>query len=980
MSGANGRRGLRVGPERVSFTFDGRRFDGQQGDTASSALLAQGIRLMGRSVKARRLRGVMTAGTEEPNALMTVGTRPAVIPNVPATGLILKDGLTLRSQNRWPSLRFDVASLLQAGGGLFGAGFYYKTFMWPSWRTYESIIRALAGLGAAPGASNLPPVSVEHLSCDVLVAGGGPGGLMVARTAARAGARVVLCEREPVFGGELEFETGTIEGLPALAWVSATVAELVSRGARLLPDTAVVGGNGGQVIAHAEPGGLPGENAIYRIRPRFLVIATGAVERPYAFIDNDRPGVMLLGAAERYLLRYGVRVGADVVICANHNRAYLSAQRLQAGGVRVRAVIDPRPEQDVLQDSMVAQARSHLLTGGVRCLMGHVVVAAEGSPTVTGARISRCGSPDTAEVIACDAILVSGGWTPSSHASLQEGGALRYVEEIVAFVADQQPDLRMPVGAANGSLELSAVCAEALAAGERAVRAIGLTPAPRATPSAQGDPAPHLMALWRAPATRAAEKRQYVDFQNDVTVADLRVAVEEGFSDIEHAKRYTALGFGTDQGRLAGALGAAILAELRGEPLAQVGSSRLRPPFHPIAMQSLAGLRTREALRVARYTPLHHWHVANGAALEPSGLWMRPRYYRENGPDAATASLVEAGRVRTRGGVVDASTLGKIEIAGPDAAAFLDYVYMTQASALKVGRSRYAVNLREDGMVIDDGLLLRLASDRFRATTSTGHAEEMLSLFEHCLAAVRASDAVTLTDVTEAWSVIVAAGPTSREVLCRVLAPAWNDALAGMGHMQFTRGEYGRAELLVLRASFSGELAYELHCRPGVAVALWESLVAAGLKPYGLEALDILRVEKGYLTHSEISGQTTPDDLGMQALMREGSYLGSDLLDRPAFRESNRPRLVGLRAADGRAMFLAGAQIVTYAERNRPCGYVTSAAYSPALRQWIGLGLVARSVAEGTSVIARDPLREGDTVVRISAPVHFDPSGARMRA
>jgi methylglutamate dehydrogenase subunit C len=400
-----------------------------------------------------------------------------------------------------------------------------------------------------------------------------------------------------------------------------------------------------------------------------------------------------------------------------------------------------------------------------------------------------------------------------------------------------------------------------------------------------------------------------------------------------------------------------------------------------VPLKALAGLKVGESLRPVRRTALHDWHAENGGVLEASGLWMRPRFYRESGADAAAAAIAEAARVRALGGIVDASTLGKIEIVGPDAAAFLDYLYLTPATPLKVGRSRYAVNLREDGMVIDDGLLLRLAPDRFRATTSTGHAEELLAHFEFYRATARAADAVTLTDVTEAWSVIAAAGPRSRDALLSVLPRSWESELRSLGHMGFARGAYGGGELIVLRAGYSGELAYELHCRPRTAPALWQALVAADLRPYGLDALDILRVEKGYLTHAEISGQTTPGDLNLQALLkRPGSYVGAELLDRPAFLEPTRPRLVGVRAANGRAQFLAGAQIVMPLDRRRPCGYVTSAAYSPSLSEWLGLALVSRSVAEGTELIASDPLRHGDTRLRVTSPVHFDPGGERMRA
>ena len=981
MSAARHRRGARLAAGQVRFSFDGREYEGRAGDTAASALLAAGVRAFGRSVKYRRLRGVIAAGPEEPNALLTVGVAPAVIPNVPAPQLCLREGHILRSQNRWPSLRWDLASLLQVAGGFFGAGFYYKTFIWPSWRTYEPMIRALAGLGEAPGACDLAEVRIEHLSCDVLIAGAGPAGLAAALAAVRSGGRVVVVEREPVLGGELEFEAATIDGRPACAWVAAVREELAARGASLLTDTALVGGTAGVYVAHREPGGLAGNNEVFKIRPRAFVMALGAVERPIAFVDNDRPGIMLLGAAERFSSRYGALAGRTAVLFANHDRAYAAAERLVAAGVQVKAVVDSR-EAGPGSGAHAAGCRARLAAAGVECLAGHVVLAATGRGAVSGAQISPRAASGSRRRIECEFIFTSGGWSPAIQPGVQEGGDGSYVAAAGAFRAGTQPEGRFVAGAAQATFELAAVLAEGAAIGGTAARAAGLTGDPGPAPQGAGDGPPRLEAFWRSPCPVREEKRQFVDLQNDVTVADLRAALAEGFVDIEHVKRYTALGVGTEQGRTSGTLGAAILAELAGQDLGKVGISRPRPPYHPVTLKSLAGLRVGKALRVARRTPLHAWHAANGGVLDPMGLWMRPRYYRENGPDAFAAAVAEARRVRTTGGIVDGSTLGKIEVAGPAAAAFLDTLYLTRASTIKVGRAKYMVNLREDGMVLDDGMVLRIAADRFIATTSSGHAGHMLSHFEHYRDTEWAGQRVTLTDVTEAWAVIAVAGPQSRETLRAVLGSEWRGVLDRLTHMDFASGPLGVCELTVLRAGFSGELAYELHVRPGRAVPLWEAIVAAGLSPYGIDALDILRVEKGYLTSSEINGETTPFDINMEALLRAGNpCIGRGLLDRPAFRAASRPRLVGLRAADGKSRFLAGAQLTTAGETTRPCGYVTSGAYSPTLEQWIGLALVARTCADqGAILTARDPLRDGDTTVRVCSPVHVDPAGERMKS
>jgi methylglutamate dehydrogenase subunit C len=972
------RRGARIGEERLEFRFDGRTFVAQRGDCAASALVANGIRLFGRSIKYRRGRGLLTAGPEEPNALLTAGDAPNVIPNVPAPQLVLAPGLNLVSQNRWPSLGFDVSAILRLGGGVLGAGFYYKTFIWPSWRAYEGMIRRLAGLGAAPQECAVAPPAVLHIECDVLVAGAGAAGLAAALAAARAGARVVVCEREVVCGGELEFESADIDGRNAALWVRDAVGELKRLGTRVLTTTTVVGGSNGLIVALSQPGGLPGSDTVYRIRPRAFVAAAGAMERPIAFVDNDRPGVMLVGAAERYLARYGARVAQDAVLFGNHDRLYAAARRLAGGGIRIRAIVDTRSARDCESSH---DARSQLAREGIECLTAHTVTRACGWLGVNSAEIAAVDAPASSRIVPCDALLMSGGWTPEVHAGLHEGGAATFLPDAAAFSAGAQPAWRMLCGASTGALEIETALADGHRAGLWAAGFVGMR-ASGGAPRAKGDPPPALVPYWRAPAARGTEKRQFVDFQNDVTVADLRQALAEGFRDIEHVKRYTTLGVGTEQGRTSTVMGAAILAELDGRSLPQVGPFRTRAPYHPVPLKALAGWRAGAAVQPARHTPLHDWHAAHGGVLETMGYWVRPRYYRANGADASSAGCAEARRVRTHGGILDGSTLGKMEIAGAAAAELLDRLYLTRASSIKVGRSRYMVNLREDGMVLDDGLVLRLAEDRFLATTSSGHGAHMLSHFEFYRDTEWAGRAVTITDVTEAWAVIVCAGPQSRATLCAVLGQAWADAVPRLAHMEFASGIWQGSSVRLLRASFSGELAYEIHCRPAIARSLWEALVGAGLAPYGLEAVDILRVEKGYLVHSEMNGQTTPADLGMDALMRlPSACVGRDLLDRAAFDEPERPRLVGVRAADGRSSFLAGAQLTAAAGESRSLGHVTSSAFSPTLGEWVGLALLARTyAADGNKIIGRDPVRSGDTVLKVTPATHFDATSERMKS
>jgi len=979
MTPPNRRRGARLADEVVDFTFDGHTITGRRGDTAASALLATGVRLMARSIKYRRARGVLTAGFDEPNALFAVGGVESAVPNLPAPGLAIQPGMIIASQNRWPTLRYDIGALLRPVSGFLGAGFYYKTFIWPSWGAYEGLIRRLAGLGPAPRASRLQQPAVEHLQCDVLVAGGGAAGLAAALAATRAGARVVLCERDVECGGELEFEAGTIDGASSAEWIKATLVELRARKARVLTETAVVGGSEGLVVGLTQSGGMPGSDAVYRIRPQSFVMAMGSTERPIAFTDNDRPGILLLGAGERYLARYGVHVGQKVALFGNHDRLYATARRLLSAGVRVVAIVDTRAQVHAAE---VQSLRAEVARSGVDCLLGHAVVGAAGTMALASIRIAPLAAPDAARALACDTLLVSGGWSPNMQAGLQEGGVTTYVPQIAAFNAIAQPSCRIGCGAANGKVELAEVLLDGHAAGRAAAQVAGLSADPGRPPVGRGDPSPNLEPFWRCPAPRGEEGRQFVDLQNDVTVADLRQAIAEGFVHIEHAKRYTTLGVGTEQGRFSSVLGAAIIGELSGQSLAEVGVFRARPPYQPVTLMALTGHRSAGHVQPTRRTALHGWHEAHGAVLEAQNLWMRPRHYRANGDEPFAAGLIEAARVRAQGGIFDGSTLGKIEVAGADAAQFLDAMYLNRASTLKVGRSKYMVALREDGMVLDDGILVRLAEDRYLATTSTSHAHLMLSHIELWRATEWPRACVSLTDVTEAWSVIVCAGPQSRSVLREVLGSEWRTLLDEMKHMQFAGGAWRGAALRVLRASFSGELAFELHCRPAIAVPLWQALADSGLSPYGLEALDILRVEKGYLTSAELNGQTAPEDLGLGRLLQgDNRCVGRELLQRPAFSETDRPALVGLKAADGRSKFLGGAQLTSMSDQRRLRGHVTSAVYSPALKQWIGLALLARDLArDGEVVLARDPLRNLETPVRVTTSAHFDPAGARMTA
>ena len=950
------RKGLRIGEEKLTFRFDGRRVGAQRGDTIASALLAAGERLFSRSLKYHRPRGVFSAGQEEPSALVTCGAKPNNVPNLPATVVTVRDGLEVFSQNCWPSLRYDFGSMLGLGGKIFGAGFYYKTFIWPSWRVYEGIIRRLAGLGAAPIASNLQSPTTQFLECDVLVAGGGAAGLAAALAASRGDARVVLCDREPALGGELDFEDARIDRQSAQEWIAEVQRELLSNEVQILTRTSVVGEAGNLVIAHQTPCGLASTATVFRISAGSTVLATGATEQPIVFANNDRPGVMLLNAAEKFLTRYGVRVGNSIVLFGNNNRVYSAARRFSETGMQVAAIVDTREE-------VAPDFTANASTTGIRCYTGHAIMNVFGRSAVSGVRIAEVKHPERSTTFQCDAVLVSGGWRPRTHAE------------------SVSRDNLFSAGAASGIYTIERAIRSGLKAG--ALAACNWLPDNGYTRpvSATGDPDPEQQKIWRSMSPQGVENRQFVDLQNDVTVADLRQSVEHGFVDIEHAKRFTMLATGTDQGETGGLPGAAILAELCDHSGNPARLSRRRPPYQPVSLVALAGYRHGERLRPYRHTSLHDWHSQNGAVMEDTMRWQRPRYFRSNGKTLADAAANEAAAVRRFGGILDASTLGKIEVVGRNASKFLDFLCLTKASYIKAGRSKYMVLLREDGMVLDDGIVMRLADDRFLATVSSGHADQIFSRFRFYRDKIAGFRRVVIADVTEAWSVIAVSGPVSRDTLKCILGEEWIDTLSAMTHMEFRDGTWNGHYLRVLRASFSGELAFELHCKSSIAEALWRSLVEAGMTPYGLEALDTLRIEKGYLTSAEINGQTSPHDLGLSLMVSAGNEcIGRELLDRPALHSVQRETLVGLQAQSKGAPFLAGAQLTAQAELNSSVGHVTSSAYSPTLDEWVGLALVRRDLTMiDTRLVARDPLRGTDTPVRVSPAVHLDPDGTRMK-
>jgi sarcosine oxidase subunit alpha len=953
----------------LAFTFDGRQFTGCAGDTLASALLANGVHLVGRSFKYHRPRGILSVGSEEPNALVTIDRGLGrVTPNQRATQQELYDGLKSRSQNSFPSLAFDIGAVNDTLAPMFPAGFYYKTFMWPRafWRhLYEPAIRAASGLGRAPTEPDPDRYTQQFAHCDVLVIGAGPAGLAAALAASARGARVMICDEQAELGGSLLAETeARVDGKPTDAWLSETVAELTRQAdVTLLPHTTAFGwfpdnmvGLAERVTDHlARPDpNLPRER-LWQVRAKHVVIATGAIERPLVFPGNDRPGVMLGDAARTYLARYGVKVGTRVLIVTADDSAYATAEALRDAGVSVVAVADLRPEPGEI-------ARSFELP----MHFGTYVVATTGRLRITAATLSN------GETVACDVLLMCGGWTPSVHLFSQSRGKLRFDERLGAFLPGQADVHMRSVGACNGTFALAACLDEGYAAGDQAA------PRRRFVVTGAHDCKPLL-----TPLPTATHGKAFVDFQNDVTAKDLHIAAREGFRSIEHIKRYTTTGMATDQGKTSNMNALAVVSGILHRPIPQVGHTTFRMPYTPVTFGTLAGTARGALFEPVRRTPIHDWAAAQGALFEDVGTWQRVRYFPHDGEDMHAAVARECRAVRNTVGIFDATTLGKIEVVGPDAAEFLNRAYTGSFGGLAPGRCRYGVLLNEAGYVIDDGVVARLALDRFHITTTTGGAAGVLHHLEDYLQTEFSELRVWLTSITEQWAVIAVQGPLARQVI-EPLVQDIDISAEAMPHMSVRAGSICDVPARLFRVSFTGELGYEINVPADYGAAVWGAVLASGARhgitPYGTEAMHVLRAEKGYIIiGQETDGTVIPADLGLDWTIgkTKPDFVGKRSLARPEMLRPDRKQLVGLLAPE---MLEEGAQIV--ADPNAPIpvpmlGHVTSAYWSDTLQRPIALALVAGGRARVRQTLYVH-MPGGSIAVRVTTPVFYDPQGARL--
>ena len=996
MSGANRIKGKgRLTPAKtLRFKFDNRILTAVEGDTLASALLANGIHLTGRSFKYHRPRGMLSAGPEEPNALMDVG-RDAVrrTPNIRATVQEVYDGMQTRSQNRWPSLAFDVGGLNNLASPFFAAGFYYKTFMWPkaAWKKiYEPVIRAAAGLGVAPSEPDPDHYSNHFAHCDVLVIGGGATGLSAALAAAHAGAQVILCDEQPETGGAFHHETdATVDGQPGWDWAQKVTAELRAMdNVRVLTRTTAFGyqaqNHVGLVervtehLANPDPS-LPRER-LWQVRARQVVIATGAIERHMVFANNDRPGIMLASAARTYLNHFGVAVGAKVGVYTACDSAWNAAFDLKQAGVSVPAIVDVRPDPD---PALVARAKEL----GIEVFAGQSVLNTSGKLRVKSMKVGKASGGSIRD-IPVDALIMSAGWTPSVHMYSQSRGKVVWDEESQRFLPGRNVQDCISVGACNGVDDLAEAIAGAMKAGHEAALSAGVEAGkPPAAPDAE------TQTSWAGSMMGSAggagpdtTVKAFVDFQNDVTAKDIRLAVREGMHSIEHVKRFTTNGMATDQGKTSNIHGLAIAAEMLDKPLPQVGLTTFRSPYTPVTFGAIVNHSRGALFDPTRLTPMQGWEEAQGAVFEDVGQWKRAWYYPRAGEDMHQAVNRECRTVREVAGMFDASTLGKIEVVGPDAAEFLNLMYTNGWDKLEPGRCKYGIMLREDGFIYDDGVVGRLAQDRFHVTTTTGGAPRVMHHMEDYLQTEFPHLKVWLTSTTEQWAVIAVQGPKAREIIAPLVegVDLSNEA---MPHMSVREGKICGVPTRLFRMSFTGEAGFEVnvpaHYGEAVWKALWERAEPLGACAYGTETMHVLRAEKGYIiVGQDTDGTVTPDDAGLNwaVAKKKADFVGIRGMKRPDLVASGRKQLVGLVTKDPNTVLEEGAQIVADPNQTVPMtmiGHVTSSYWSENCGRSIAMGVVidGRSIKGKTLYV---PMPDKTIEVEVTDTVFIDKEGVRL--
>ncbi|MDT9600223.1 sarcosine oxidase subunit alpha family protein [Sphingosinicella rhizophila] len=967
----------------IRFTFEGRTLTGFAGDTLASALLANGVRLAGRSFKYHRPRGLVGAGVEESNVLVQLGEGARSTPNVQATQIPLYDGLVAKPVNCWPSSNFDIGGVNNLLSRFFSAGFYYKTFMWPTWHLYEGFIRRAAGLGKVSEQADPDRYESRFAHCDLLVVGAGPAGLAAARAAAASGARVILAEQDEAVGGALLWNQAEIDGKPGADWAQAAAAEIeAAPEARILLRTTVTGYHdhnsitmverlNDEAVCAAEPAAARARGWV--VRAKQVVLATGALERPLVFAGNDRPGVMLAGAVRHYLARYGVMAGRRAIVATNNDDAYRTAVALHDAGVEVAAVVDSRgaPGGSLAAD-LAARSIPHFAGGHIE--------ETRGAKAVKAAFVR--GADGQGRWIDCDLVAMSGGYNPTVHLFSQSAGKLRFDEALAAFVPDVSVQAERSAGACNGAYATAGAIAQGHEAGIAAAREAGFTASVKAPKAGVETAEAAIGPGWRE--TRAKGKA-FVDFQNDVTVDDIALSARENFVSIEHLKRYTTLGMAPDQGKTSNVSALAIMAALTGRTIEETGHTRYRFPYTPQPFGVMAGRNRGDLHRPFRRMPCHAIHQALGATFEEYGGWLRPAYYGRAGETPHQAEQREALAVRQSVGIFEGSPLGKIEVKGPDASRFLDLFYANTMSTLKIGKVRYGLMLNEMGIVIDDGVAARLGEDHFLVGTTSGGADNIAAAMEEWLQCEWLDLQVTVSPVSTSWGVVTLSGPRARDVMRAAGTDVDLDG-AVFPHMSFVNGRVAGIDARIFRVSYTGDTSYEINVPTRETAALWQKLTEAGkglglgMTPIGIDAWMLLRTEKGYLhIGADSDGTTNAIDLGWgHVLKKKVDFIGKRSLLREADQRPDRLQFVGLNIADGEPALPIGAHLVVDKDgREISEGYVTSSGYSPTLGKGVALGMVRGGRArKGEKVRIRTEQGLRDAV--IADPGLFDLAGERL--
>ena len=982
--------------KKISFKFNGKKYFGYKGDTLASALIANGVHLVGRSFKYHRPRGFIGAGVDEPNAKVQLNRGPKSEPNAVATEVELVEGLEAKSQNCWPSVSFDFGAINNFLYRFFPAGFYYKTFMWPKnfwYKIYEPIIRRAAGLGVAPLKPDPDRYEHKYEFCDVLVVGSGPSGLSSALAAAKNGARVILAEDKSRFGGTLLTDEVTIGNKNGKDWVDEIISQLKS-----MPNVVVK--NRSQVFGYYDhnmmvmfertrdhiqnPNKYTPRQKLWYIRAKEVVISTGSIERPLVFGNNDRPGIMLASAAKEYLKVYGVLIGKKPIIFTNNDSAYETAIEYKKNGINP-LIVDVRENSET---PIVKEAKNLKID----IKFSYAIANTNGYRKVNSATIGKLNHNKSAyenfENVTCDCIFVSGNWTPTVHLSSQSGNKLKYDETVNSFIPNLPKQNESTIGSANGSFTLKQSLQDGFNKGYELSNKITNKNLKCTIPTSNERSSNNISKFWCMPLPKNKRYKRCVDFQNDVYVSDIELAIREGFRSIEHVKRYTTLGMATDQGKTSNLNGLQLVSNIENKIVPEVGHTTFRPPYTAVTIGAIVGREVGKYYRPTRKSPIHGWHENNNAVFVDAGLWLRPRYYKQGNESLQEAAKREATNVRKNVGVCDVTSLGKIDIKGADAAEFLNRIYTNAWMKLPVGKARYGVMLREDGVVFDDGTTTRISENHFHMTTTTAQAVNVLSHLEYYLQVVWPELDVNVLSTTEQWAGAALAGPNSRELLGK-LFPNINVSNKELPFMGYKEADLFGVPARIFRISFSGELAYEINVESGFGIFMWEKIISLGqemnIEPYGTEALSTLRIEMGHVAGSEIDGRVISSDLSLEGMLsKKKDFIGKRSLTRKAFVKEDREKIVGVIPLDKKTMIPEGSHLVSNPNANLPnskLGHVSASCWSVEYNNPFSLAILINGKNRiGEKLYALSPLKNKNIPVEIVSSHYVDPKGERVRS